>query len=210
RLDENGSDVEVRIGEECVSLRVPTAGLYSVTNALAALAAAHALGVPSAAAVDAIREAGPAFGRQERFEVDGRQVRIWLAKNPAGLNEIVRALLAPEDPRYILGMLNDGIQDGQDVSWIYDADLERLGPHLAALVCAGDRADDLALRFAIGGMEPRTVLRKTDDALDAALGLTPAGGVLDVIATYTAMIDVREAVARRAGARSYWESDRGE
>ena len=210
RLDAEGSDVEVRIGDASLSLRVPTAGLYSVTNALAALAAAHALGVPSDVAVRAVATAGPAFGRQERFTVGRRQLRIWLAKNPAGLNEIVRALLAPSgtngtEPRYLLAMLNDGIQDGQDVSWIYDADLERLASHVGALVCSGDRADDMALRFSIGGMAPVTVIAETEAALDAALERTPATGTLDVIATYTAMIDVRGAVARRAGVGSYWE-----
>jgi len=205
RLDAEGSDVEVRIGDACLSLRVPTAGLYSVTNALAALAAAHALGAPADVALRAIAAAGPAFGRQERFEVDGRHIRIWLAKNPAGLNEIVRALIASDGPKHLLAMLNDGIQDGKDVSWIYDADLERLAPQIGSLVCAGDRADDMALRFAIGGMTAAAVIAETEDALDAALDRTPSGGTLDVIATYTAMIDVREAVARRAGVGSYWE-----
>lgn len=203
-LGAEGSDVEVRILEETRTLRVPTAGLYSVTNALAAIAAALALELPSDVSVGAVSASGPAFGRQERFTVTGRQVRIWLAKNPAGLNEIVRALLVGEGRRHLLGMLNDGIQDGQDVSWIYDADLERLAGHVDALVCSGDRAADLALRFEVGGITPSAVVEGTEAALDAALALVPAGGTLDVVATYTAMIDVREAVARRAGAASYW------
>ncbi len=208
RLDADGSDVEVRVGERTAALRVPMAGLYSVTNALAALAAAHALGIELDVAVRAIRGAGPAFGRQERFVVDGRPVRIWLAKNPAGLNEIVRALLASEPgrPLTVLAMLNDGIQDGKDVSWIYDADLERLAGRLAGVVCAGDRADDLALRLEIAGVSPTAVVADTEAALDAALALVGEGGTLDVIATYTAMIAVREAAAARAGVGSYWES----
>ena len=105
--------------------------------------------------------------------MDGRRVRIWLAKNPAGLNEIVRALMASTEPRHLLAMLNDGIQDGQDVSWIYDADLERLASHVDVLVCAGDRADDLALRYAIAGIDPLVVIAETDAALDAALGSRP-------------------------------------
>ncbi|MQC18056.1 MAG: Mur ligase family protein [Chloroflexi bacterium] len=214
-LDADGSDVEVRVGESTHTLRVPTAGLYSVTNALAAIAAAHALGIPADVAVAAVAEAGPAFGRQERFTVGHRHVRIWLAKNPAGLNEIVRALLAPTSsnghgqrgPRYLLAMLNDDIQDGKDVSWIYDADLERLGEGgaVGALVCSGDRAEDMALRFAIAGITPDETVAETEAALDAALERTPASGTLEVIATYTAMIEVREAVATRAGAAAYWE-----
>jgi len=216
-LDAEGSDVEVRIGDTILPLRVPTAGLYSVTNALAALAAAHALGVPAEVAVRAVAEAGPAFGRQERITVGRRQVRIWLAKNPAGLNEIVRALLAPTsgngpEPRFLLAMLNDDIQDGKDVSWIYDADLERLAADpttIGSLVCSGDRADDLALRFAIAGINPDDVIADTNAALDAALDRTPATATLEVVATYTAMIDVRAAVADRAGVAAYWEQPQG-
>ena len=207
-LDAEGSEVELRVGDQAAALRVPTAGLYSVTNALAAIAAAHALGIETEAAVRAVQAAGPAFGRQERFVISGKHVRVWLAKNPAGLNEIARALLASAGDHQltVLAMLNDDIQDGKDVSWIYDADLERLAGHLGGLVCSGDRADDMALRFAIGGVTPTAVVAETEAALDAALSLVGDGGTLDVIATYTAMIDVREAAARRAGVGSYWES----
>lgn len=211
-LDADGADVQVRVGVQAHALRVPMAGLYSVTNALAAIAAAVALGVAPEVAVRAVQAAAPAFGRQERFTVAERHVRIWLAKNPAGLNEIVRALLATRDsegPRLsILALLNDGIQDGQDVSWIYDADLERLAGHVETLVCSGDRAEDLALRLEIAGVSADEVQPVTEWALDAAMARVPAGSTLDVIATYTAMLDVREQVARRAGVGAYWESPR--
>lgn len=215
-LGVDGSDVDVRVGESTHVLRVPTAGLYSVTNALAALATAVALDLSVAGAVRAVQEAGPAFGRQERFTVGGRTVRVWLAKNPAGLNEIVRALLTSQGGAgsggagarglSLLGMLNDGIQDGQDVSWIYDADLERLGGRVASLVCSGDRAEDLALRFAIAGTPPDLVERSTVAAFEAALDRTSVNGVLDIVATYTAMLEVRDLVAGRAGQGAYWEA----
>ncbi len=214
RLDADGSDVDVRITSNGAAattsaLRVPTAGLYSVTNALAAIATAVALDVPAEAAVRAVQKAGPAFGRQERFTVDGRDVRVWLAKNPAGLNEIVRALLSSAEggrDLSLLALLNDGIQDGQDVSWIYDADLERLAGRVASLVCSGDRADDLALRFVIARRAADEVHPAVEAALDAALARTAAGGTLDIVATYTAMLEVRDLVARRAGVGAYWEA----
>lgn len=201
------SDVEVRIRDQAYGLSVPTAGLYSVTNALAALAASEALDIPTDVSLAAVAGAEPAWGRQERFTVEGRAVRMWLAKNPAGLNEIIRALLAPGTPRTLLAMLNDGIQDGQDVSWVYDADIERLAGSVAALVCSGDRADDLALRFAVAGIEPDAVVAPTADAVDEALHRTPPGGTLDIVATYTAMVSVRGEVARRAGVGAYWERE---
>lgn len=205
-LDAEGSDVEVRANGEDARLRVPTAGLYSVTNALAAIAAGISLGVPLAACVETLGATGPAFGRQERFAIDGRTVRLWLAKNPAGLNEIVRALVASSDSLHLLALLNDGIQDGQDVSWIYDADLERLAGRVYSLACGGSRAEELALRFQIGGLEAGAVTPAIGEVLDAAIARTPAGATLDVIATYTAMIEARGLLAERAGVRAYWES----
>ncbi|MPZ98375.1 MAG: DUF1727 domain-containing protein [Dehalococcoidia bacterium] len=198
---------DLSVGGEAVPMRLPLAGLYSVYNALAAAAAAHALGIPVAAIASALGAAGPAFGRQERFDVDGREVRVLLAKNPAGLNQIVRTLGASPTPPVVLAMLNDGIQDGQDVSWIYDADLERLAGRVGPVVCSGRRAPDLALRLALAGIEPAAVDADCERALDLALAHTERGARLEVVPTYTAMLEVREALARRAGGRPYWERE---
>jgi len=211
-LREDGSTVHVAIrqgeAEETFQFELPLAGLYSAYNALAAAAAAHALGMDAATIAAALAEAGPAFGRQERFEVAGRRARLLLAKNPAGLNEVLRVLTVAAPPLTVLAMLNDGVQDGQDVSWIYDADLEMLAGTGATVICSGDRSDDLALRFALAGCPPVAVIAQTERALDAALARTPPGGRLDVVATYTAMMDVRAALARRAGVGAYWEGSK--
>lgn len=204
-LSDEGSRVSIVIGETLFVVDLPLPGLYVVYNALAAAATAHALGVDAESIARSLGAATAPFGRQERFEVDGREARVLLAKNPAGLNEVIRTLATSERPLTILAMLNDGIQDGQDVSWIYDADIELLAGRELHLVCAGDRADDLALRWALAGIEPSSVVAATEEALDVALAATPAGARLEVIATYTAMLDVREALARRAGTASYWE-----
>ncbi len=205
-LREDGSSVEATIAGEAVTFELPLAGLYSVYNALAAIAAAHAIGIDAPTIASALAEAGPAFGRQERFEVAGRRVRLLLAKNPSGLNEVLRVLTVAAPPLTVLAMLNDGVQDGQDVSWIYDADLEMLAGTDATVVCSGDRADDLALRCSLAGVTPVAVIAHTERALDAALARTAPGARLDVVATYTAMMDVRAALARRAGVGAYWEA----
>ena len=194
-------------GERSVDVTIPLAGLYSVYNALACAAGAHALGLPLEVTARALAQAGPAFGRQERFAVDGHDVRLLLAKNPTGLNEVLRTLTAlpAAEPLVVLAMLNDGVQDGRDVSWIYDADLERLAARPLTLIVSGDRADDLALRCALAGVAPAVVEPNTARALDAALGAAPAGGRIEVVATYTAMLDVRAVLAGRTGAQAYWE-----
>ena len=209
-LMPEGVRFELALPGSTLAVELPLAGLYSVYNALAGAAGACALGLPPEAVATAFREARPAFGRQERFRVDGREVRLLLAKNPAGMNEVLRTLTAPgagaasAGPLTLLAILNDGVQDGRDVSWIYDADLELLAARAVTAVASGTRADDMALRLALAGVEPRAVEPRIEAALDRALALTPEGGRLDVVPTYTAMLEVRRALARRTGAEPYW------
>jgi len=204
-LESDHSIVTLSIAGTEVVVELPLSGLYTVYNALAAAATAHALGVTPDVIAAALTEAGAPFGRQERFQLGDKTVRVLLAKNPAGLNEVIRTLAASDGPLTVLAMLNDGIQDGQDVSWIYDADLELLTGRRPTLIAAGDRADDLALRWQLAGVEAQAVVPETEAAVDVALDETRPGDRLDVVATYTAMLAVREALARRAGVASYWE-----
>ncbi len=195
-----------------VEVELPLAGLYAVYNALGAAAAAHALGIEADVIASALAEAAPAFGRQEAFTLDGREVRMWLAKNPAGLNAVLRTLAPPPGDEggspglHVMALLNDGIQDGRDVSWIYDADLELLAGHVESLVVSGDRAPDLALRCHLAGLRVDEVQPQAGVALARALQLAPPGARVDVVATYTAMIEMRELLAEWTGAAPYWAS----
>jgi len=131
-----------------------------------------------------------------------------LIKNPAGANEAIRTLLAGRSPKLLLVALNDATADGKDVSWIWDVDFEPLLPGLERLVATGDRAAELALRFKYGGFDERAieVMPALEAALDRALDLTPAGGELVVLPTYTAMLALRDVVAKRGFVRHYWEA----
>ncbi len=204
RLDEDGARFDLCLPERTVGLTLPLAGLYSVYNALASAGAALALGLSTEAIVAALSDSGPAFGRQERFTLRGREVRVFLAKNPAGLNEVVRTLAASRDPLHMLWLLNDGIQDGRDVSWVYDADIEALAGRARTLVAGGTRAHDLALRLHLAGLEPAAVEPGVAEALDEALDRAPQGQRLDIVATYTAMIEARGLLATWTGGRQYW------
>ena len=147
-----------------------------------------------------------AFGRQERFSVGGRDVRVLLGKNPTGLNQVLRTLAANDGDKRLLFFLNDGIADGRDVSWIWDADYELLQPRAAWTLAAGTRAEDLALRLKYAGYgDDVPIERETKPALVRALRETPPGATLHVIPTYTAMLEVRELLAKMSGAASFWE-----
>jgi UDP-N-acetylmuramyl tripeptide synthase len=199
-----GVTVETPDGPVEADLALP--GLHNAYNATAAVAAALAMGIPREAIGPGLGRSPAAFGRGERVAVDGREVVLLLAKNPAGANETVRTvLLDPEAPRLLIA-LNDRTADGHDVSWIWDVDYEPLLERAASLTLTGDRAYDLALRvrYAGVGADRMTVEPDPEAALDAAIAATPEGGTLYVLPTYTAMLGLRETLVRRGAAEAFW------
>lgn len=203
----DGLTVSARTPHGPVEIDVALPGLHNAYNTLAALATAVALDLDVAAAAAALGTTRAAFGRAEHVDIDGRRLVLLLAKNPAGANENIRTVLADPAPVHVLVMLNDRTADGRDVSWIWDVDHEPLFGHLAHLVVAGDRAEDLALRFRYGGLptDEITVERDTARALDDLVAATPVGGTAYVLPTYTAMLDLRAELVRRGVAHAFWE-----
>ena len=188
-------------------VRLPLPGLYNVYNALAAASLARALGVPLDAIAGGLEGFEAAFGRFERIAVGDRRLLVLLIKNPAGANEAVRTLVEARAPRLALIALNDAIADGRDVSWIWDVDFEPLLGALDRLIATGDRAAELALRFAYAGL-PRDRIEVVPDlanALDRGLDLTPPGEELVALPTYTAMLALRRIVSERGYVPYYWE-----
>jgi UDP-N-acetylmuramyl tripeptide synthase len=193
-------------GSRRIQLGVP--GLYNVYNALGAASLARVLGASLDEIHSGLEAFRAAFGRFERIELDGKSLLVLLIKNPAGANEVIRTLLVGEPPRLVLVALNDATADGKDVSWIWDVDFEPLLPALERLVATGDRAAELALRFKYGGFDEGAIdlVPELEAALDHALEVTPPGGELVALPTYTAMLALRDIVARRGFVRQYWEA----
>jgi UDP-N-acetylmuramyl tripeptide synthase len=187
-------------------VRIGLPGLYNVYNALAAAALARALGASIDEIAEGLAAARPAFGRAERIDVDGRRLLLLLIKNPAGANEVVRTLVAAGAPSHAVIALNDAVADGRDVSWIWDVDFEPLLECLDRVVVSGERAAELALRFTYAGFPDDAVeiVPELGPALNRGLALTPAGGELTVLPTYTAMLELRGIVAARGHVSQYW------
>jgi lipid II isoglutaminyl synthase (glutamine-hydrolysing) len=203
-------------GEGQVELRLP--GLYNVYHALAAAALASALEVPLPAILAGLSASQPAFGRGESVALslhtaaadgDGtrRELVILLVKNPAGANEVLRTLALEPGEHDILGVLNDNIADGRDVSWIWDADFEMLAGRIRRVTCSGTRAAELGLRLKYAGVDTDRIVieRDLELALARAAGDRATGGApLYALPTYTAMLSLRELLVARGEATSAW------
>jgi UDP-N-acetylmuramyl tripeptide synthase len=192
-------------GSRRIELGLP--GLYNVYNAVGAATLARALDAELDEIAAGLERFTAAFGRFERIAVGEKRILLLLIKNPAGANEAVRTLVDGGAPQVIVVALNDEIADGRDVSWIWDVDFEPLLAGLETLIATGGRAAELALRFRYGGLDEDAIEVEPDlaGALDRGLELTPAGGELVVLRTYTAMLGLQRLLASRGLAQPYWE-----
>ena len=221
-LERASFQLDTPEGSRRIELALP--GLYNVYNAVAAAALTRALGAELDEIAAGLERFSAAFGRFERIAVGGKRILLLLIKNPAGANEAVRTLVDGGAPQVLVVALNDEIADGRDVSWIWDVDFEPLlgagnaggeatgaqrdsRKPLEHLIASGERAAELALRFRYGGLDEDAIEVEPDlaRALDRGLELTPDGGELVLLPTYTAMLGLQRLLASRGLAKPYWE-----
>jgi len=182
-----------------MDVELPLPGLYNVYNAVAATALAIEIGASLEQVRAGLEGFAGAFGRVETIQIGSRPVSILLVKNPAGANEVLRTLILEDGELDLWIALNDGIADGRDVSWIWDADFELLAGRVRRVTCSGTRAEEMALRLKYAGIEAQPVVdRDLGRSLDAAVAAGgDAGTPLYALPTYTALLEVRDLLARR-------------
>jgi UDP-N-acetylmuramyl tripeptide synthase len=175
-------------------LQSPLEGIYNAYNVAQAVTIALHYGVTSTAIQSGLSRHQSMFGRAESRTVQGKLVKIMLIKNPAGASEILKLVSADSSAR-VLVLLNDSYADGEDVSWIWDADFERLlqvHPKGERYVVGGSRAFDMANRLKYASMEeawhPLAVQPDIQEALDVALASVQANETLYILPTYTALL----------------------
>jgi lipid II isoglutaminyl synthase (glutamine-hydrolysing) len=169
----------------------PLSGTYNEYNTNAAVLLSKKIGIDEKIINLALKEFTPAFGRQEKLEIYGKNVQILLSKNPTSLNESLRTT-SDMGIKNILVVLNDRIPDGRDVSWIWDVDFEDSSLKFKHITVSGDRIYDMALRLKYAGyknFEPEVNL---SDAINLALSKMSNNDILCILATYSAMLEVRK------------------
>jgi UDP-N-acetylmuramyl tripeptide synthase len=169
------------VGHE-ITLQLP--GRVNRANAATALAVAVQFGVRVADAVPKLSEVASIAGRYAQVVRRGRNIRLLLAKNPAGWLEAFD--MADRAPTLLA--INARGPDGLDTSWLFDVDFAPLRDR--PVLITGDRAYDLAVRLEVNEVPFRHVPRFAD-----ALAEVPPGR-LEVIANYTAFQDIRAELDR--------------
>jgi lipid II isoglutaminyl synthase (glutamine-hydrolysing) len=167
-------------------LELALPGRANASNAVVTLAVAEAFGVDASSALAQMRDVSSVAGRYTTVKRRGTEVRLLLAKNPAGWLEALDVMLPAPVP-VLLGV-NAQIPDGRDTSWLWDVDFSRLRGR--TVLVGGERRIDLAVRLEADGVDFRLV-DGIDHAIDQA-GWTR----LEVLANYTAFQQYRVALGR--------------
>lgn len=164
-------------------------GAVNRGNAAQAVAAAVSLGADPAAAVTAVSGVSEVAGRYRTVTLGRHTARILLAKNPAGWQEAL-SMIDKQGAGVVIAV-NGQVPDGEDLSWLWDVRFEDFEG--TAVVAAGERGTDLAVRLTYAGVD-HTLVHDTVAAIESC----PPGHV-EVIANYTAFLQLQRALGRRRG-----------
>lgn len=179
-------------------------GLYNVYNILAAFGVAYTLKIDLSIAKKAVQEFSAAFGRFQKIKIDYKNIIIFLIKNPAGANEVIRTL-GQKDKLNLLLILNDNIADGRDISWIWDTDWELLTSKTKRIQIAGTRAWDLATRLKYAGykLSKNDIYKEISYSIADSIDKLNKNDTLVILPTYTALLEVQKSLFKLAGGKKW-------
>ena len=181
---------------EKAHLHAKLAGSYMVYNLLAVFAAASMLGCSTEDVQHAIDAFDPKNGRLQEYVIDGRRTLLNLAKNPTGFNQNLRIVAEGDGPRGVAFFINDHIEDGHDISWIWDIDFEELVSKPGTMVFAGGtRKNDLQVRLKYAGVKAQLIDGIQDAFAELSKmsqgGAFPYDAPMFAIANYSALPPVK-------------------
>jgi len=202
-----GTDFTVSEG---LKVSLPLPGIYHIYDFLAAFALGFNLNLEVNKMINSLESYKVAFGRVEKLTINGKKVYIFLIKNPTGASQIFEAVegeMQPEDT--LLFALNDNFADGKDVSWIWDAEFERI-QNLELRIknyASGIRAHDMAVRLKYAGFETENIVLEPNPGKAFNKALKDLEGRLFIFPTYTAMLELQKILARKGHKKKYWEEE---
>ena len=205
RVDGSSVVISLRGEKHLVDVNLPA--VYNIYNAAGALAAVTAMGLSAETAIRALGSFQCGFGRMEQFDLGKAGAKMMLVKNPAGCNQVIEFLQNVKEPFVLAVFLNDRAADGTDVSWIWDADfegLQELRGRISQVIVSGDRAGDMRVRLKYAGI-PDERIRVERDYAKLVDWIAGQEKPVFLMPTYTAMLELRQAVIHKVGGREFWE-----
>ena len=136
----------------------------------------------------------PQNGRMEEFDKHGTHIVLNLAKNPAGFNQNISAVMEDPGDKDIIIVINDNAQDGTDISWLWDVDFDRMKEeHVRSITVSGIRCQDMRLRLQYVDI-PSALIPDVETAIRTRI--RDGCKNLYVLVNYTALYSTREFLAK--------------
>lgn len=170
----------------------PLKGTYNKYNCLAASLFAKKEGISSDKIYSAFKTFTPAFGRQEKLKYKGKNIQIFLSKNPTSFNESL-VTIKELGAKNLLILLNDRIPDGLDVSWIWDINFEEILEKDINIAVSGDRVYDIGLRLKYA-QNFTHVIPSSKEALNTMVDNLEKNETLFILPNYSAMLNIRKVI----------------
>lgn len=180
-------------------------GVYNIYNALCAISTAKLLNVEDSVIYNSLKNIESSFGRQESININGKEIKIILVKNPAGYNEALNTVSLDNRKINLCMLLNDNYADGRDVSWIWDVNFESLANlNITNAIIGGNRLYDMGVRLKVAGIDyTKFSMCENYDTVLSNIESSD-GEIVYVLATYTAMIDFRKFLHSKKLIQKLW------
>lgn len=202
-IDQTPSSSSVIInGNE---ITISQSGIYNIYNGLCAYSIASESGIENDIIASSLGKVDSSFGRQEKIQIEDKNVQIILVKNPAGYNQALDTLCLNKESFSTLFMLNDNYADGRDVSWIWDVNFEKLSSlPIEDVFISGIRLYDMAVRLKTAGLKEESFIIEEDyEKLTEKLKASKSNNIY-ILATYTAMINYRKFLYSKGYIKKLW------
>lgn len=152
KIDYNASEIETgdHLAFTVDNFRVKAnyRGFYNIYNILAVYAAMREERFTMENFREVLDAYHPQNGRMEHFSINGTEIILNLAKNPAGFNQNISAVMEDTSLKDLIILINDNDQDGTDVSWLWDVDFDRFqSDNINSITVSGIRCQDMRLRL---------------------------------------------------------------
>ena len=185
--------VNRRLPAETAHISVNYKGFYNIYNILAAYSAARTGGMELKQFAQVLQDFNPQNGRMEQFHIGNTDVILNLAKNPAGFNQNISAVMEDKREKDLIIVINDNAQDGTDISWLWDVDFDRFAaPSIRSITVSGIRCQDMRLRMKYVDIESELI---ADVQTAIQKRIADGCGNLYVLVNYTALFSTRNILA---------------
>lgn len=177
--------------------------VYNVYNAAGMIAAVTAAGIDRRFATAAAESFDCGFGRMESFPLGKAGAQMILVKNTAAVNQTLDYIKSVSGEKTIVFVQNANAGDGRDLSWLDDADFEKLRrvKGVSRVIAAGDCGKKMHSR-----LEKAGVRSEICDSYEALISeLKNESGRIFFLPSYTAMLELREKLVKNLGGKSFWE-----